>query len=32
MDHGRRLGAVEPSWDIPGDKPEWHDIVMDRAV
>ena len=32
--HGswQKLGAVEPSWVIPGDKPEWHDIVMDRAV
>ncbi|QLG41449.1 DUF4981 domain-containing protein [Paenibacillus sp. E222] len=32
--HGswQKLGAVEPSWVIPGDRPEWHDIVMDRAV
>ncbi|MGF6354411.1 beta-galactosidase [Paenibacillus sp. 4624] len=32
--HGswQKLGAVEPSWVIPGDKPEWHDIVMDRAI
>ncbi|MBD3917932.1 DUF4981 domain-containing protein [Paenibacillus sp. PR3] len=32
--HGswQKMGAVEPSWNIPGNKPEWHDIVMDRAV
>ncbi|MCL6605463.1 MAG: DUF4981 domain-containing protein [Paenibacillus sp.] len=32
--HGswQKLGAVEPSWVIPGDRPEWLDIVMDRAV
>lgn len=32
--HGswQKLGAVEPSWNIPGNKPEWQDIVMDRAV
>ncbi|MCM3131832.1 DUF4981 domain-containing protein [Paenibacillus polysaccharolyticus] len=32
--HGswQKLGAVEPSWVIPGDKPEWLDIVMDRAI
>ena len=32
--HGswQKLGAVEPSWNIPGDKPEWRDIVMDRAI
>ncbi|MNB81104.1 Beta-galactosidase [compost metagenome] len=32
--HGswQKMGAVEPSWNVPGDKPEWHDIVMDRAV
>lgn len=32
--HGswQKMGAVEPSWNIPGDKPEWQDIVMDRAV
>ncbi|MCD9021043.1 glycoside hydrolase family 2 TIM barrel-domain containing protein [Cohnella silvisoli] len=31
--HGswQKMGAVEPSWNIPGDKPEWQEIVMDRA-
>ncbi|MFD1954514.1 glycoside hydrolase family 2 TIM barrel-domain containing protein [Paenibacillus thailandensis] len=32
--HGswQKMGAVEPSWNIPGNKPEWRDIVLDRAV
>ncbi|MEK3884107.1 glycoside hydrolase family 2 TIM barrel-domain containing protein [Paenibacillus sp. PL2-23] len=32
--HGswQKMGAVEPSWNIPGSLPEWQDIVMDRAV
>jgi beta-galactosidase len=32
--HGswQKMGAVEPSWNIPGNKPEWEDIVLDRAV
>nr|WP_306813117.1 glycoside hydrolase family 2 TIM barrel-domain containing protein [Paenibacillus soyae] len=32
--HGswQKMGAVEPSWNIPGSKPEWQDIVMDRAI
>ncbi|MDQ6420235.1 glycoside hydrolase family 2 TIM barrel-domain containing protein [Paenibacillus sp. LHD-117] len=32
--HGswQKMGAVEPSWNIPGSKPEWQDIVLDRAV
>ncbi|AIQ43670.1 glycoside hydrolase family 2 TIM barrel-domain containing protein [Paenibacillus sp. FSL R7-0312] len=32
--HGswQKMGAVEPSWNIPGDQPEWQDIVMDRAM
>jgi len=32
--HGswQKLGAVEPSWNIPGSRMEWLDIVMDRAV
>lgn len=32
--HGswQKLGAVEPSWNIPGNLPEWQDIVMDRAI
>lgn len=32
--HGswQKLDVVEPSWVIPGDKDEWKDIVMDRAI
>lgn len=32
--HGswQKMGAVEPSWNIPGNKPEWEPIVMDRAI
>lgn len=32
--HGswQKMGAVEPSWNVPGNLPEWQDIVMDRAV
>ncbi|MGO4537351.1 glycoside hydrolase family 2 TIM barrel-domain containing protein [Paenibacillus sp. 2TAB19] len=32
--HGswQKMGAVEPSWNVPGDKPEWQPIVMDRAI
>lgn len=32
--HGswQKMGAVEPSWVVPGDRPEWKEIVMDRAV
>ncbi|GKU82162.1 glycoside hydrolase family 2 TIM barrel-domain containing protein [Niallia sp. NCCP-28] len=32
--HGswQKMGAVEPSWNIPGNKKEWLPIVMDRAV
>ncbi|SDS08738.1 beta-galactosidase [Paenibacillaceae bacterium GAS479] len=32
--HGtwQKMGAVEPSWNIPGDNMEWQDIVMDRAI
>ncbi|KKI93204.1 beta-galactosidase [Bacillus sp. SA1-12] len=32
--HGswQKLGAVEPSWNVPGNKPEWEAIVMDRAI
>ncbi len=31
--HGswQKMGVVEPSWNIPGNKPEWQDIVLDRA-
>jgi beta-galactosidase len=32
--HGswQKMGAVEPSWNVPGDKLEWQPIVMDRAI
>lgn len=32
--HGswQKLGAIEPSWVVPGNLPEWEPIVMDRAV
>ena len=32
--HGswQKMGAVEPSWNIPGSRPEWRDIVLDRAI
>jgi beta-galactosidase len=32
--HGswQKMGAVEPSWNIPGSRLEWQDIVMDRAI
>ncbi|WP_309122532.1 glycoside hydrolase family 2 TIM barrel-domain containing protein [Paenibacillus sp.] len=32
--HGswQKMGVVEPSWNIPGNKPEWRDIVLDRAI
>lgn len=32
--HGswQKMGAVEPSWNVPGNLPEWQDIVMDRAI
>lgn len=31
--HGswQKMGAVEPSWNIPGDKEEWKELVLDRA-
>lgn len=31
--HGswQKLGACEPSWNIPGNLPEWHGAVIDRA-
>ena len=31
--HGswQKMGAVEPSWNVPGDDPAWKDIVLDRA-
>ncbi|QJC51430.1 DUF4981 domain-containing protein [Paenibacillus albicereus] len=32
--HGswQKMGAVEPSWNVPGSLPEWRDIVLDRAA
>ncbi|WP_407271332.1 glycoside hydrolase family 2 TIM barrel-domain containing protein [Radiobacillus sp. PE A8.2] len=32
--HGswQKMGAVEPSWNVPGNKKEWENIVMDRAI
>ncbi|MGG5254421.1 glycoside hydrolase family 2 TIM barrel-domain containing protein [Neobacillus sp. SM06] len=32
--HGswQKMGAIEPSWTIPGNKHEWQHIVMDRAI
>jgi len=32
--HGswQKMGKIEPSWNIPGNKDEWNDIVMDRAI
>ncbi|MGM0877918.1 MAG: glycoside hydrolase family 2 TIM barrel-domain containing protein [Bacillota bacterium] len=32
--HGswQKMGKVEPSWNIPGNKPEWQNIVLDRAI
>lgn len=31
--HGswQKMGAVEPSWNVPGSIPEWKEAVMDRA-
>ncbi len=31
--HGswQKLGRVEPSWNVPGDLPEWREAVLDRA-
>ena len=31
--HGswQKLGAIEPSWNVPGGLPEWKDCVVDRA-
>ncbi len=31
--HGswQKMGAVEPSWNVPGNHPEWRDAVIDRA-
>lgn len=31
--HGswQKMGAVEPSWNVPGSRPEWRDCVVDRA-
>ena len=31
--HGswQKMGAVEPSWNVPGSIPQWRDAVLDRA-
>ncbi|WP_028975300.1 glycoside hydrolase family 2 TIM barrel-domain containing protein [Spirochaeta cellobiosiphila] len=31
--HGswQKMGAVEPSWNVPGDDPDWTALVLDRA-
>jgi len=31
--HGswEKLGQVEPSWNVPGSRPEWQESVLDRA-
>ena len=31
--HGswQKLGAVEPSWNVPGSVPQWRKVVVDRA-
>ena len=29
--NGRKWGAVEPSWNVPGSHSEWLGAVMDRA-
>lgn len=31
--HGswQRLGTIDPSWNVPGNLPEWKDMVVDRA-
>ena len=32
--HGswQKLGAIEPSWNVPGSYPEWKAVVLDRAT
>ncbi|WP_028986476.1 glycoside hydrolase family 2 TIM barrel-domain containing protein [Thermicanus aegyptius] len=32
--HGtwQKMGVVDPAWNIPGNKREWQNIVMDRAI
>jgi len=31
--HGsfQKLGAIEPSWNVPGSVPQWKEVVLDRA-
>lgn len=31
--HGswQKLGKIEPSWNVPGSRPEWRNCVLDRA-
>ena len=32
--HGswQKMGQCEPSWNVPGNLPEWQDVVLDRAT
>ena len=32
--HGswQKMGAIEPSWNVPGSYPEWKAVVLDRAT
>lgn len=32
--HGswQKMGAVEPSWNVPGSLPQWREAVLDRAI
>ena len=32
--HGswQKMGAIEPSWNVPGSRPEWKACVLDRAA
>ena len=32
--HGswQKMGAIEPSWNVPGSYPAWKDVVLDRAA
>lgn len=31
--HGswQKLGSIDPSWNVPGNLPEWREVVVDRA-
>ncbi|MGX7327822.1 glycoside hydrolase family 2 TIM barrel-domain containing protein [Enterococcus bulliens] len=32
--HGswQKMGAIEPSWNVPGDYPVWREVTLDRAI